>query len=144
MTTRRRRKCRHCGQLFRPEIFNHDATLTSAVLDRLLHHAETVTLEGSSFRMKGRDRQVIRARSCARLHTNIFKPADLRQLHTGRSTRSTLLASWLSGNPPFGRQRGGERARCVRVRSPSRSLRRFQPPDERPDRHAVNVQDVLR
>ena len=36
-----------------PEIFNHDATLTSTVLDRLLHHAETVTLEGNSFRMKG-------------------------------------------------------------------------------------------
>ena len=35
-----------------PEIFNNDATLTSAVLDRLLHHAETVTLEGKSFRMK--------------------------------------------------------------------------------------------
>ena len=35
-----------------PEIFHHDATLTSAVLDRLLHHAETVTLEGNSFRMK--------------------------------------------------------------------------------------------
>ena len=35
-----------------PEIFNNDATLTSAVLDRLLHHAETVSLEGKSFRMK--------------------------------------------------------------------------------------------
>jgi DNA replication protein DnaC len=35
-----------------PEIFNNDATLTSAVLDRLLHHAETVMLEGKSFRMK--------------------------------------------------------------------------------------------
>lgn len=35
-----------------PEIFNNDVTLTSAVLDRLLHHAETVTLEGRSFRMK--------------------------------------------------------------------------------------------
>ena len=35
-----------------PEIFNHDATLTSAVLDRLLHHAETVTVEGNSFRIK--------------------------------------------------------------------------------------------
>jgi DNA replication protein DnaC len=34
------------------EIFNNDTTLTSAVLDRLLHHAETVTLEGRSFRMK--------------------------------------------------------------------------------------------
>ena len=28
------------------------SNLTSAVLDRLLHHAETVTLEGNSFRMK--------------------------------------------------------------------------------------------
>ena len=35
-----------------PEIFDHDATLISAVLDRLLHHAETVTLQGNSFRMK--------------------------------------------------------------------------------------------
>ena len=34
------------------EIFNNDSTLTSAVLDRLLHHAETVTIEGRSFRMK--------------------------------------------------------------------------------------------
>ena len=35
-----------------PEIFNNDATVTSAVLDRLLHHAETVLIEGKSFRMK--------------------------------------------------------------------------------------------
>ena len=35
-----------------PTIFNHDSTLTSAVLDRLLHHAETVIIEGKSFRMK--------------------------------------------------------------------------------------------
>ena len=33
-------------------IFNHDSTLTSAVLDRLLHHAETVVIEGTSYRMK--------------------------------------------------------------------------------------------
>jgi len=33
-------------------IFNHDSTVASAVLDRLLHHAETVVLEGSSYRMK--------------------------------------------------------------------------------------------
>lgn len=33
-------------------IFNNDATLASAVLDRLLHHAETVLIEGKSFRMK--------------------------------------------------------------------------------------------
>jgi DNA replication protein DnaC len=35
-----------------PEIFNNDATLTSALLDRLLHHAHTVLIEGSSYRMK--------------------------------------------------------------------------------------------
>jgi hypothetical protein len=33
-------------------IFNHDSTLTAAILDRLLHHAETVVIEGRSFRMK--------------------------------------------------------------------------------------------
>jgi DNA replication protein DnaC len=33
-------------------IFNNDSTVASAVLDRLLHHAETVIIEGSSFRMK--------------------------------------------------------------------------------------------
>ena len=36
------------------EIFNNDATLTSALLDRLLHHAETVLIEGKSYRMKDR------------------------------------------------------------------------------------------
>jgi DNA replication protein DnaC len=34
------------------EIFNNDSTLTSAILDRLLHHAETVIIEGKSYRMK--------------------------------------------------------------------------------------------
>jgi DNA replication protein DnaC len=33
-------------------IFNNDSTIASAVLDRLLHHAETVIVEGTSFRMK--------------------------------------------------------------------------------------------
>jgi DNA replication protein DnaC len=37
-----------------PAIFNGDSTITSAVLDRLLHHAETVLIEGSSYRMKDR------------------------------------------------------------------------------------------
>ena len=37
-----------------PTIFNGDSTITSAVLDRLLHHAETVLIEGSSYRMKDR------------------------------------------------------------------------------------------
>ena len=35
-----------------PEIFNNDSTLTSALLDRLLHHAETQVIEGKSYRMK--------------------------------------------------------------------------------------------
>ncbi len=35
-----------------PEIFNNDTTLTSALLDRLLHHTETAVIEGKSFRMK--------------------------------------------------------------------------------------------
>lgn len=35
-----------------PEIFNNDSTLTSAILDRLLHHAETMLIEGKSYRMK--------------------------------------------------------------------------------------------
>jgi len=37
-----------------PQIFNNDSTLTSALLDRLLHHAETILIEGKSYRMKDR------------------------------------------------------------------------------------------
>lgn len=37
-----------------PSIFNNDSTLTSAILDRVLHHAETVFIEGKSYRMKDR------------------------------------------------------------------------------------------
>jgi DNA replication protein DnaC len=33
-------------------IFNNDSTIASAVLDRLLHHAETIVIEGTSYRMK--------------------------------------------------------------------------------------------
>jgi len=33
-------------------IFNNDSTIASAVLDRLLHHSETIVIEGTSFRMK--------------------------------------------------------------------------------------------
>lgn len=35
-----------------PEIFNNDSTLTSALLDRLLHHTEAIVIEGKSYRMK--------------------------------------------------------------------------------------------
>jgi DNA replication protein DnaC len=37
-----------------PKIFNNDSTVTSAILDRLLHHAETVVIEGKRFRMRGK------------------------------------------------------------------------------------------
>jgi len=37
-----------------PKIFNNDTTLTAAILDRLLHHADTIIIEGKSYRMKGR------------------------------------------------------------------------------------------
>lgn len=35
-----------------PAIFNNDSMITSGVLDRVLHHAHTVVIEGKSFRMK--------------------------------------------------------------------------------------------
>ena len=35
-----------------PSIFANDSTIASAVLDRLLHHAETIVLEGRSYRMR--------------------------------------------------------------------------------------------
>ena len=35
-----------------PKIFNNDSTLTSALLDRLLHHTEAVVIAGKNYRMK--------------------------------------------------------------------------------------------
>jgi len=35
-----------------PEIFNNDSTLTSALLDRLLHHTDAAVIEGPSYRMR--------------------------------------------------------------------------------------------
>jgi DNA replication protein DnaC len=35
-----------------PKVFNNDNTVTSAVLDRLLHHSEVAVIEGESYRMK--------------------------------------------------------------------------------------------
>ena len=34
------------------QIFNNDSTLTSAILDRVMHHVDTLVIEGKSFRMK--------------------------------------------------------------------------------------------
>ena len=43
-----------CNRPFKKwaEIFNNDSTVTSAILDRILHHCEIVVIEGPSFRMK--------------------------------------------------------------------------------------------
>ena len=35
-----------------PAVFNNDSGLTSALLDRLLRHAESIVIEASSYRMK--------------------------------------------------------------------------------------------
>jgi DNA replication protein DnaC len=37
-----------------PSIFNNDSGLTSALLDRVLHHSETIVIEGKTYRMKDR------------------------------------------------------------------------------------------
>ena len=37
-----------------PIIFNNDAVVTSAILDRVLHHSETIRIEGPSYRMADR------------------------------------------------------------------------------------------
>lgn len=40
-----------------PSIFANDSTIASAVLDRLLHHAETVMIQGRSYRMKDKSEE---------------------------------------------------------------------------------------
>ncbi len=47
-----------CNRVFKKwvEIFNNDGVVTSAILDRVLHHCEPVIIEGPSFRMKDRTR----------------------------------------------------------------------------------------
>ena len=40
-----------------PSIFNNDTVITSAILDRLLHHAEIATIQDKSYRMKDRIEQ---------------------------------------------------------------------------------------
>lgn len=40
-----------------PVIFDNDATLTSVVLDRLVHHHDLIILEGASYRMRSRRKE---------------------------------------------------------------------------------------
>jgi DNA replication protein DnaC len=35
-----------------PETFNNDATIASAILDRLLHRSDAIVVKGRSYRMK--------------------------------------------------------------------------------------------
>jgi len=37
------------------KIFNNDTTVASAIVDRLLHHAIVIPIDGPSFRTKGDD-----------------------------------------------------------------------------------------
>lgn len=37
-----------------PDIFHGDVTMTAAVLDRVLHHAGAVVIDGPSYRMRER------------------------------------------------------------------------------------------
>lgn len=45
-----------CNRPFKKwaEIFNNDSVVTSAILDRVLHHCEPVVIEGKSYRMKNK------------------------------------------------------------------------------------------
>lgn len=38
------------------KVFNNDAALTSAILDRILHHCEVITIEGSSYRIHSKQK----------------------------------------------------------------------------------------
>ncbi len=42
-----------------PKIFNNDSTITSAVLDRLLHHSHVIVIEGQSYRMKDKVNETV-------------------------------------------------------------------------------------
>ena len=59
-----------------PEIFNNDSTLTSAILDRLLHHAETILILGITDNGKGM------AANAARIVANDFDLALLFEIPT--------------------------------------------------------------
>jgi len=76
-----------------PEIFNNDTPLTSAILDRLLHHAETVLIEGRSNCMKDQAESCspdlplpepssrFRQPSLLTKYRCIFNPTILRHFH---------------------------------------------------------------
>ena len=82
-----------------PKMFHNDSTLTAAILERLLHHAETVVIAGKSFRMRGQvEPSALLEGGCRHRHSpmpgglirlvgpRIFKPTVLIHFHaTGNS-----------------------------------------------------------
>jgi IstB-like ATP binding protein len=74
-----------------PAIFNGDSTITSAVLDRLLHRAEIVLIEGTSYRMKERaetEKLPTTFPSCSLLFDNDFQTARSPRFSRRRSHRA--------------------------------------------------------
>jgi hypothetical protein len=70
-------------------VFNNDSGLTSALLDRLLHHAETIVIEGSSYRMKDQlvpDQITSRRTLSAGSFSPVFKPPPLHRFHAAALT----------------------------------------------------------
>ncbi|MET9503506.1 ATP-binding protein [Streptomyces sp. NPDC006622] len=49
-------RSRHLRQQQRLQVvYRHDDTVAAAMIDRLVHHAEVISLKGDSYRMRGRD-----------------------------------------------------------------------------------------
>lgn len=74
-----------------PRVFNNDATLTTPILDRLVHHCETVAIEGNIYRMKDkprstrerlhrRNKELSRRRPQLRLPGRLMQPSVGAQL----------------------------------------------------------------
>jgi hypothetical protein len=74
-----------------PRIFAGDATMTSALLDRLLHHAQPIIIERDSYRSAKRKAQIAPTRS-RRSHRNQsnFKSVESVHFHAGARTSRTF------------------------------------------------------
>jgi hypothetical protein len=93
-----------------PKIFNNDSPLTAAILDRLLHPADTVLIAGQSFRMKER-LDASRSRSHQRHWRSIVAAGDVvippchptfsnRQIHYIFTRSLTLQIVAIRGDVP--------------------------------------------
>jgi IstB-like ATP binding protein len=93
------------------EIFGDDAVAV-AMVDRLVHHAEILSLKGDSYRLKDRDLGPPRRRSATRLTALRSRhDGDLRhdrEMWRSDAQRRTLRAARRMGN-------GASGARCVQA-----------------------------